>query len=67
MIIRIFQVLSIVFALAAGFFLWQANADGAFVSAVLAAVCFFLIIRFQIKERIAIREAERHAAESTEL
>ena len=67
MIIRIFQVLSIIFALAAAYFLWHENADGAFVSAVIGAVCFFLIIRFQVKGRLAEREAERQAAEQTEL
>jgi hypothetical protein len=66
MIIRLFQVLSILFAIAAGYFLWQDNADGAFVSAVIGAVCFFLIIRFQVKGRVADREAERQAAEDSE-
>ena len=66
MIIRLFQALAILFAAAAAYFLWQDNGDGAFVSAVLGAVAFFLIIRFQVKERVAGREAERRSAESTE-
>ena len=66
MIIRIFQVLSVLFAAAAAYFLWHDNVDGAFVSAVIGAVCFFLIIRFQVKGRLAEREAERQAAESSE-
>lgn len=66
MIIRIFQVLSVLFGLAAGYFLWQGNGDYAFISAVTGAVCFFLIIRFQVKDRLAVREAERQAAESAE-
>ena len=66
MIIRLFQVLSILFAIAAGYFLWQDNGDGAFVSAVIGAVCFFLIIRFQVKERVTVREAERRSAETAE-
>jgi len=67
MLIRTFQILSVMFAVIAAYFLWQENADGAFVSAVLGAVCFFLIIRFQVKGRLAQREAERNAAEQTEL
>ena len=66
MIIRLFQVLSIGFAAAAAYFLWNDNADGAFISAVIGALCFFLIIRFQVKGRLAEREAERRAAESSE-
>ena len=66
MIIRIFQVLSVVFAFVAGYFLWVGNGDYAFISAVTGAVCFFLIIRFQVKDRLAIREAERQAAENAE-
>ena len=48
-----------IFAGIAAYFLWSGNNDGAFVSAVLGCVAFFLSIRFQVKERNRIREEER--------
>jgi hypothetical protein len=42
----------------AAYFLWARNTEGAFVSAVLGCVAFFLSIRFQVKERNRVREAE---------
>lgn len=56
---RIFQVVAVIFAGIAAYFLWSGNNDGAFVSAVLGCVAFFLSIRFQVKERNRIREEER--------
>ncbi len=47
----------------AAFFLWKSNNDGVFVAAVAGAVCFFLSIRFQVKERLSEREAEKLEAE----
>ncbi|HEX8368976.1 MAG TPA: hypothetical protein VF604_10585 [Pyrinomonadaceae bacterium] len=47
----------------AAFFLWRGNWDGGFVSAVFGAVCFFLSVRFQVRERLKIREAERQKEE----
>ena len=55
---RIFQILAAILAGVAAFFMWKGNADGAFVSAVLGAVCFFLSIRFQVKERNRQRALE---------
>lgn len=55
---RIFQILAVILIGVAAFFLWRGNNDGLFVSAVLGAVCFFLSIRFQVKERMEQREAE---------
>jgi hypothetical protein len=55
---RIFQVVAVVFGAAAAYFLWSANGDGAFVSAVLAAAAFFVSVRFQAKERLKAHEAE---------
>jgi len=55
---RIFQAAAVILAGVAAYFLWVANKDGAFVSAVLGCVAFFLSIRFQVKERNRIREAE---------
>lgn len=40
--------------------------DGLFVSAVIGAVCFFLSIRFQVKERLKVREAEREEQSAEE-
>jgi len=59
---RIFQVSAGALAVAAAYFLWTGNRDGAFVSAVLGCVAFFLSVRFQVKSRNAVREAEREAA-----
>ena len=55
---RIFQIIAAILAGTAAYFLWMGNADGAFVSAVLGSVAFFLSIRFQVKERNRAREAE---------
>jgi hypothetical protein len=56
---RLFQILAVALAGVAAFFLWRGNWDGTFVSAVFGAVCFFLSIRFQVGDRLKIREAER--------
>ena len=61
---RIFQAAAVILAGVAAYFLWAANKDGAFVSAVLGCVAFFLSIRFQVKERNRIREDERHDEEA---
>jgi hypothetical protein len=50
---RLFQILAVLLIAVAAYFLWQRNNDAMFVSAVLGAVCFFLSIRFQVKERMA--------------
>jgi multisubunit Na+/H+ antiporter MnhB subunit len=54
----VFKILAVILAGIAAYFLWQKNADGAFVSAVFGAVSFFLSVRFQIKERIQRGDAE---------
>jgi pilus assembly protein TadC len=58
---RLFQILAVILAGVAAFFFWRGNWDAGFVSAVFGAVCFFLSIRFQVRERLKIREAEREA------
>lgn len=55
---RFFQILAVILAGVAAYFLWQKNADSAFVSAALGAVSFFLSMRFQIKGRLKQRAAE---------
>ena len=57
----VFQILAVVLAGAAAYFLLTGNRDGAFVSAILGSVAFFLSVRFQVKARNTIREAEREA------
>ena len=56
---RVFQIVAVILAVIAAYFLWTGNKDGAFVSAVLGSVSFFLSIRTQVKERNQAREAER--------
>jgi hypothetical protein len=63
---RIFQILAVVLAGIAAFFLWQGNGEMAFVVIVLGAVSFFLSIRFQIKERMKRRDAEKLEQEEPE-
>ena len=57
----VFQILAVVLAGSAAYFLYTGNRDGAFVAAVLGCVAFLLSIRFQVKARNAIREAERNS------
>lgn len=59
----LFQVLAVILAGIAAYFLWTGNNDWFFLSAVLGSVCFFVSIRFQVKERLKVREAERLAAD----
>ena len=58
---RLFQVVAVMLGAAAAYFLWVGNTDGAFVSAALGCVAFFLTIRAQVKERNRLREAEGQA------
>ena len=60
---RVFQILAVILAGVAAYFLWAGNNDGAFVSAVLGCVSFFLSIRMLVKERNRIREDEAAAAQ----
>lgn len=55
---RLFQILAVILAGVAAFFLWKGNEDGTFVAAVIGAVCFFLSIRFQVKDRLKKHEQE---------
>ena len=55
---RIFQILAVILIGIAAYFLWKGNNDGVFIAAVFGAVCFFLSIRFQVKERFKVRAAE---------
>lgn len=53
-----FQIAAVLLAAIAAYFLWTGNSDGGFIASVLGAVAFFLSVRFQVKERNALREAE---------
>jgi len=53
-----FKILAGILAGVAAFFLWQGNTDITFVAAVFGAVCFFLSVRFQVKERLKQRETK---------
>ena len=52
-------MVAVILAGIAAYFLWMNNTEGAFVSGVLGSVAFFLSVRFQVKERNRVREAER--------
>jgi uncharacterized membrane protein len=56
---RLFQILAVMLIGVAAYFLWHENNDGMFVAAVLGAVCFFLSVRFQVKERLKSRNEEK--------
>jgi hypothetical protein len=55
---RVFQIVAVILAGIAAYFLWDGNKDGAFVSAVLGCLAFFLSVRAQVKERNRLRETE---------
>ncbi len=61
--VRLFQILAVILAGVAAYFYWIGGNDWFFLSAVAGSVSFFLSIRFQVKDRLKIREAERLAAE----
>ncbi|HSI88575.1 MAG TPA: hypothetical protein VK918_05935 [Pyrinomonadaceae bacterium] len=59
---RIFQVTAAALAGAAAYFFWQGSPDAGFIAVVLGSVAFLLSVRFQVKERNRLREAERERA-----
>jgi hypothetical protein len=66
---RLFQILAAILIVIAAFFLWKGNTDALFISTVAGAVCFFLSVRFQVKERMeqrAIAAEEEEAARNLE-
>jgi len=46
------KIAALLFAGIAVYFWWAGNQDGIFVALVLAACCYFLSMRFQIKARL---------------
>lgn len=63
---RIFQIAAVILIGVAAFFLWTGNNDWMFVAAVIGAVCFFLSVRFQVKERMEQRAKETRKFETTD-
>lgn len=63
---RLFQILAVILAGLAAFLYWKGSTDGLYLATVAACVSFFLSIRFQVKERNKMREAELAAAEMFE-
>ena len=63
---RVFQIVAVMLAGIAAYFLLSGNKDGAFVSVVLGCVAFFLGIRFQVKERNRLRQAQAQAEAEAE-
>lgn len=53
---RLFQILAVILIGVAAYFLWTGSAENAFVAGVVGAVCFFLSVRFQVKDRMKRRE-----------
>ncbi|MFT3744294.1 MAG: hypothetical protein QM785_08360 [Pyrinomonadaceae bacterium] len=53
----IFQILAVILAGIAAYFLWNDNFDWAFAFVAFAVCSFFIGMRFQIKARMAAREA----------
>ena len=62
----VFQVIAVVLAGAAAYFSFTGNRDGAFVAAVVGCCAFLLSLRFQVKARNKIRDAEREASRGSE-
>jgi len=61
----VFQVIAVVLAGAAAYFLYAGHRDGAFVAAVVGCCSFLLSLRFQAKARNKIRDAERETRKSS--
>lgn len=55
---RTFQIVAVILAGIAAYFLWKGNGDGAFVAGVFGAVSFFLSVRTQVQQRNKERERE---------
>ncbi len=66
MIERLFQILAVILAGLAAFLYWKGFTDGLYLATVAACVSFFLSVRFQVKERNRIRDAELAAARAYE-
>ena len=63
---RLFQLLAVVLAGIAAYFLWTAQAEAAFVTVSLGVVSFFLGVRVEMKEKNRVHEAERELDEAVD-
>ena len=63
---RLFQLLAVVLAGAAAYFLWTSQPEAAFVTVVLGVVSFLFGVRTDMKEQNRIHKAEREEAERIE-
>ncbi len=61
--IFMFKLTAVILAAVAAYLLLAGNKDWGFAIAVLAAVSFFLSIRFEVKGRLADRAREKEEAE----
>ena len=55
---KAFKIGSVILIGVAAFFLYARNFDGAFVTAALGCVSFFLSVRARVKTRVEARNAE---------
>jgi hypothetical protein len=63
---RIWIILSAALIIVAAAFLWRNNTSGAFVTATLGAVAWFLSYRVQLRTKIVAAERESNEQESYE-
>lgn len=63
---RIFQILAVILAGIAAFFLWEQNSDWTFAFGVLAASSFFLSLRSQMKADLNERQQIKATDETAE-
>jgi hypothetical protein len=59
----IFKIIAILFIPVAIYLYWQSNMDGVFIAAVLGSVCFFLSIRFDLREKVKASEPAPQTSE----
>ncbi len=64
--VKLFQILAVIFIGIAAFFLWRGDYEAVFVAAVLGAVCFFLNVRFEVGKRVEERRQESEKARKLE-
>jgi hypothetical protein len=63
---RLWIVVAALLVIVAAAFLWRNNVSGAFVTATLGAVAWFLSYRAQIRARIAATEGDAEDLETNE-
>jgi len=56
---RVFQFFAAALIATAVYFYLNGNYENVFVAAILGSLCFFIGIRFQVKERLSARNEER--------